>query len=281
MKRVGGKVRYADRTCDRCGVTKKSSDFYFSQRKDHIRSEKGRPPLGEDPHERDRVCKVCSKLETLPAVDGERKCSRCQTMKNVSEFRGGGRYKFSSRCTTCIREVYLAKRAARTDEELQSSNQRQREYAKKYRLEALMIYGDGTCAFCGESDLDVLTLDHVDNDGHHHRKETGVNGGGHMVNHLRKRNWPKMPRIQTLCWNCNESKKFNNGVIPTKRRNLHRIPSGCAGANQKELDAMDYLCWQFMTNSTMGDDPSDAELEEMEMEMQETESLVDENTSQP
>ena len=46
------------------------------------------------------------------------------------------------------------------------------ERRKRYRTDAINAYG-GRCACCGETHIDMLTIDHVNNDGNVHRKELG------------------------------------------------------------------------------------------------------------
>jgi len=52
---------------------------------------------------------------------------------------------------------------------------------------------------CPIDDLDMLSLDHINNDGHEHRKKTKGKGGGDIYRLLVKEGFPK--GFQTLCWN--------------------------------------------------------------------------------
>jgi hypothetical protein len=58
-------------------------------------------------------------------------------------------------------------------------------------------YG-AVCIGCGESDIIVLTIDHINNDGNTHRKEVGES---RIYEWLIKNNFPNT--FQTLCRNCN------------------------------------------------------------------------------
>ena len=83
-----------------------------------------------------------------------------------------------------------------------------------YKLEVYSVYSKRhsnsnipCCRCCGETEIDFLSLDHINNDGAKHRKE---------VTHVsilwaRKNNFPTL--FQVLCMNCNFSKgkKGNNG----------------------------------------------------------------------
>lgn len=85
-----------------------------------------------------------------------------------------------------------------------------REYIKRVRREALLAYGDGTCASCGHRPDDVLNLelDHVNGDGKAHRLTlTGRNSGDmNFLGALRRAGWPLEPPLQTLCVDCHKAK---------------------------------------------------------------------------
>ena len=65
-------------------------------------------------------------------------------------------------------------------------NTKRRERNRVDRLAAIQAYG-GCCAYCGDTDLDVLEIDHINNDGAKQRKELGASGTP-MVAWLKKRN---------------------------------------------------------------------------------------------
>jgi hypothetical protein len=61
-------------------------------------------------------------------------------------------------------------------------------------------YGGPKCARCGETDQDVLQIDHIDGGGRQHLKEIGQN----IYAWLHKQGFP--PGYQVLCANCNTKK---------------------------------------------------------------------------
>jgi hypothetical protein len=87
-----------------------------------------------------------------------------------------------------------------------------KEYKQRLRMEVLGIYSNQTfsCACCGDSHLQFLTIDHINNDGKEHRKQIG--GVGMTYLWLRKNNYPA--GFQVLCYNCNNGKRVNRGVCP-------------------------------------------------------------------
>jgi hypothetical protein len=89
----------------------------------------------------------------------------------------------------------------------------QRLWSARYiaRMKYLVLgrYSNETlaCSCCGESNLDLLTLDHVNNDGAAERRELfGIRrfGGSSFYRTLIKRDFP--PGYAVLCMNCNWSK---------------------------------------------------------------------------
>jgi hypothetical protein len=86
-----------------------------------------------------------------------------------------------------------------TKGQLQRSN-----YRKLVKSQCLANYGK-ICP-CGESDFDVLTLDHVNDDGARHRLNIGVRGFNFYI-YLRSNEFPNEPSLQVLCMNCQYRKR--------------------------------------------------------------------------
>lgn len=83
---------------------------------------------------------------------------------------------------------------------LQKKNNRLR----KARI--MHLYGHGKCKNCGIKDVDVLSIDHKNNDGTVRRK-AGLDKGG-MAFYLRLLKLPKKRTdLQVLCLNCNWKRK--------------------------------------------------------------------------
>lgn len=95
-----------------------------------------------------------------------------------------------------------------------SRTRRQKAYEKKrinryaaIKDEVMGHYGGYICACCGETGKRFLQLDHINNDGHVHRK-AGINN---TYSWIKKHNFPSI--FQVLCANCNWSKRLT-GVCP-------------------------------------------------------------------
>jgi hypothetical protein len=80
------------------------------------------------------------------------------------------------------------------------------DYSTRTKTEVIEHYG-GKCQHCGTDDIDVLTLDHIDNNGAEHRQITG-GSGFNTYHYLRKNEYPEDFRIQILCANCNLKKEI-------------------------------------------------------------------------
>lgn len=113
---------------------------------------------------------------------GKRKCSKCQKVKDESEFyRRKDRPKgsaFHPQCLECgkIRSV---------------------KYREELRVKIFEMYGS-KCVVCGETDLDVLTVDHVNGDGNKERSNWGspIKFYNQIIKLKRK-------DLRVLCRNCN------------------------------------------------------------------------------
>ncbi len=85
-----------------------------------------------------------------------------------------------------------------------------KRYKAKIRLQALAAYGN-QCKCCGEKTTEFLCLDHKNNDGRKHRKETK---NGTMYAWAKRNKYPT--KLQVLCHNCNLAKAFY-GECPHKK----------------------------------------------------------------
>lgn len=84
-------------------------------------------------------------------------------------------------------------------------------YRRRVRFEALNHYG-GKCVCCEEAIKEFLCFDHINNDGHKHRKEMADRS---IAPWLRRNNYPKNI-VQVLCHNCNIAKGVY-GKCPHKK----------------------------------------------------------------
>jgi len=84
--------------------------------------------------------------------------------------------------------------------------EQQRGYDRANKVKIIEAYGS-KCVCCGETLLEFLTIDHINNDGAADRKENKHGSGGKLYRWLIQNNFPK-EGYQLLCYNCNCSKGF-------------------------------------------------------------------------
>ena len=92
----------------------------------------------------------------------------------------------------------------------QKQNAKARERHRKLKVEVISAYGK-TCFCCGESRIELLSIDHISGGGNTHRK-SGIHG--HIYRWLKKNNFPD--GFRTACHNCNLSLGFY-GYCPHQR----------------------------------------------------------------
>ena len=96
---------------------------------------------------------------------------------------------------------------------------KKRKEERQSRKALILQHYGKTCACCGEDRLEFLTLDHVNNDGKKHREELGGSSGA-IYNWIIKNNFPQEPKLQVLCWNCQEA-KAHYGYCPHKTKSRY------------------------------------------------------------
>jgi hypothetical protein len=67
------------------------------------------------------------------------------------------------------------------------------------KVKVINAYGGPLCVGCGESDIRILQIDHINGGGHKHSKEIG--GRGKMYKWLKDNGYPEGFRV--LCPSCN------------------------------------------------------------------------------
>jgi hypothetical protein len=146
--------------------------------------------------------------------EGIKLCRRCRLPKPLKDFGiedGRRRHVYdalnSNTCAVCRKYgAQKAKeiRARWTPEKMRAEKAEKVEYHRSQRLKLLAAYGD-RCACCKETTPEFLAVDHVNNDGHLHRKVVGYDIAA-MYRWAKKHNFPDT--LQILCHNCNLAKAF-------------------------------------------------------------------------
>lgn len=126
--------------------------------------------------------------------------------KERKEREAGYKRKWANKNKEYQRQYYLKNRekiVARTTawEKLNKSRIRQRvqKQTRNRKLRTIAAYG-GFCACCKITEIEFLTIDHINGNGKSHRQEVG--SGTAMYRWLEKRDYPK-DNFRILCMNCN------------------------------------------------------------------------------
>ena len=129
-----------------------------------------------------------------------KKCTGCNKSKSLSEFTSyGSDYKYKKgKCKICYNLSY--KEYNKTDARKKSSARWRkknphyhRNHKRKIKIEIVTAYG-GECVDCGEKDIIVLTIDHIDRRGEKH--------GTNFYKWLKANGYPKAD-YELVCRNCN------------------------------------------------------------------------------
>lgn len=162
-------------------------------------------------------------------------CTRCNKRKPASHFgRHRNRKRNTSHCRRCRKELaYAAGICTKCVKHTRDSDSvfcgrcriksRQKSADERARLKAdvLAHYSKTptpSCACCGESRYEFLSIDHIDGSGAKHRKTIGKRV---IWAWLRRHNYP--PGFQVLCMNCNWA-KGKLGYCPHERERAAGAP---------------------------------------------------------
>jgi hypothetical protein len=148
-------------------------------------------------------------------------CTKCGVAKELSEFYNHptGKEGRQPRCKECQSKEWeawsktprgRAYQKTRDSERNLKVNRRRAQRLRKLRLklECLEAYGGAFCHYegCGITDIRLLTLSHVNNDGAEHRERilgTTRTSGGFLYGTLRRLNYPKDVVLAVECYNHN------------------------------------------------------------------------------
>jgi hypothetical protein len=132
-----------------------------------------------------------------------KKCTSCKRHKAVGQFYKQRRNKdgLQSQCKTCAKaRLATARKIRRIAGELTDAQKTR----QRLRREVLQHYGGEnlqcSCPGCNVTQIEFLSIDHIDGGGHQHRKQIGESG---LYTWLKRQNFP--PGFRVLCHNCNQS----------------------------------------------------------------------------
>lgn len=143
-------------------------------------------------------------------------CNRCRVSKPLDHYYyRSDQHRYVTYCKKCIIDM------GKTDVGRERKCRAAKKHSRKLKIETMNAYGGCFCNICNENDLNVLTIDHVNNDGWYERRLIlkGANRAGNTAYaYLRKMGYPA--GYQVLCFNCNMAKHRNNGENPLYRKRI-------------------------------------------------------------
>lgn len=170
---------------------------------------------------------TCTRCGNVQAVPGNTECAICINYRN-SRAKSRSKEDISNGlCTKCRQVPVSGTRLCHGCR--QKFNQQTRTLKEK----VLGHYGTGCqCAGCPLYTLVIdrrfLTIDHVANDGKHHRAVIGK-GSHKFYRWLIRNGFPA--GFQTLCWNCNLGKSLNGGICPHSATSQGQFRTGASSGD--------------------------------------------------
>lgn len=182
--------------CKPCWNTKRKAWAAARPMKD-----RGPPPV--------KACSTCGEVRQMAKSGKHGYRAVCKPCWNSAhkEWRSANKERWAQ-----LHNRYYQKKKSEKPEWVAAERLRGREYWRGLRNAALDAYGR-SCACCGETIDEFLSIDHMDNDGAAHRRTLKTKGAG-IWKWLRDNNYP--PRFETMCINCNFGRYKNGGVCPHK-----------------------------------------------------------------
>lgn len=172
-----------DQRPDRCEACKERTAAESKKRYDKAKEE--------------RRCGSCGKQHDGGTVY----CKECREQdREIGKNRNA-----EGLCFNCTRPVVEGHKFCETCREI--GKRTAKESADRAKAEVLDRYGGPVCACpgCGETIVEMLTIDHINENGAEHRREIGKNClGHHFYRWLRNNDYPE--GYQVLCFNCNVAK---------------------------------------------------------------------------
>lgn len=143
---------------------------------------------------------LCANCGKQPCWDGKTRCEPCHRKLLASVARLNARRVAAGRCGRCGDHVLVPgyKRCQPCIDEARARHASQ-------KLAVLAAYGGPVCVGCGETEVAVLQIDHVNGDGNGHASKIGrgniARGRAKMYRWLKENGYP--PGFRVLCANCN------------------------------------------------------------------------------
>lgn len=169
-----------------------------------------------DPYHRHKTPETDIDVLTLDHINGGGRKQLKETGKRLYFWVKNNNYPngFQVLCFSCQMKKRLVNHESNYGRPLLSIYKKHRQYNKQLKIDALKAYSQNGIIQCAdpyhihakpETDMDVLCIDHINGNGHQHRKENN-NLSLYLI--LRRDKYPL--GFQVLCGNCNYKKRALN-----------------------------------------------------------------------
>lgn len=177
---------------------------------------------------RPKECKVCHQTFT-PTDNHQKYCLSCKPSVLRETYRRNGAL-YRARHPEKAREQQRKAMERRRDHYLAMDSLYSARTNGEARRKVFEHYSNGTfrCACCGQSEIDFLTIDHINNDGAKQRLRLfgrRNRGGVFFYRWLVKNGFP--PGLAVLCMNCNLS-KGKHGLCVHQAARFGVMGAGCS-----------------------------------------------------
>lgn len=171
-------------------------------------------------HDRRKLAGLCVKCGTIKVVAPRVRCVDCLDSEQLRQAHYQKDRVIKRLCRSCCKPN--PNKYVHCDKCRAVACARAKENRMKLRMAAFSVYGGPVCSCdgclwhnnaCQCVEIEILTLDHIDNNGADHRREISYGkeregGGGKTYRWLKKNAWPS--GFVVLCHNCNWSKHITN-----------------------------------------------------------------------
>jgi hypothetical protein len=151
------------------------------------------------------ICFNCGKNQT---INNKTRCEECSSKYNEINKQEYKKLLKNKLCVICGKnqvenKTYCEECIQKRGEWYKESNTRIKNKIEREKIKNIVFehYGN-KCIVCAEKDIDVLVIDHINNDGYKQRKQTGE--GASFYKWIKENNFPI--DLQILCCNCNIKK---------------------------------------------------------------------------
>lgn len=140
-------------------------------------------------------------------------CYNCNLKKQIKRELVYGSVGILKRCVTCNLDLdsgFFKNHSGCSDGRYYECRKCVSDRLMIFKIQALNKLGQARCRTCGIQDIDVLSVDHINEDGHRTRLQDGI---GSVLYRQIVSNKVDLTRFQVLCLNCNlyKHKKIKSG----------------------------------------------------------------------